>query len=198
MSVLLLYLFVAVGLMDKYELYPATTKDPETLNPHWSAVLLFLIGMGVFLFLGRWLVKRSAAYPPTPAGGMIKSFGLFVVGLAGIYVLALNPFSLLFFIPLLFWLLIGVRKGSGRLLDILFFLLGGLVVYFLFYFFGFMIQRMNFAVLWYIMIMFSIQEISFLTALVITAIIAAGLAMIVNPPLKVEEKSSVAVSPAGV
>ncbi len=198
MSVLLLYLFVAVGLMDKYELYPATTKDPETLNPHWPAVLMFLAGMGVFLFLGRWLVKRSAAYPPTPAGGMIKSFGLFVVGLAGIYVLALNPFSLLFFIPLLFWLLIGVRKGSGRLLDILFFLLGGLVVYFLFYFFGFMIQRMNFAVLWYIMIMFSIQEISFLTALVITAIIAAGLAMIVNPPLKAEQKTSVAVSPAGV
>jgi hypothetical protein len=48
------------------------------------------------------------------------------------------------------------------------------------------------------MMMFSIQEVSFLTALAITAIIAAGLAMIVNPPLKTEEKAEVAVSPAGV
>jgi hypothetical protein len=197
-SVLLLYLLVAVGLMDKYDLYPATTKDPETLNPHWPAVILFLVGMGVFLFLGRRLVRRSAAYPPTPAGGMIKSFGLLVVGLAGIYVLALNPFSLLFFIPLLFWFLIGVRKDAGRILDILFFVLGGLVVYYLFYFFGFIIQHMDFAVLWYMMMMFSIQEVSFLTALAITAIIAAGLAMIVNPPLQAEEKTAVAVSPANV
>lgn len=196
-SVMLLYLFVAVGLMDKYELYPATTKDPETLNPHWPAVILFLLGLGVFLFLGHWLVRRTAAYPPTPARGLIKSFGLFVVGLVGVYVLALNPFSLLFFIPLLFWFLIGVRKGAGRILDILFFLLGGLVVYFLFYFFGFIIQRMGFAVLWYMMMMFSIQEVSFLTALAITAIIAAGLAMIVNPPLKAAERKVTAVSPAG-
>lgn len=195
-SILLLYLFVAVGLMDQYELYPATTRAPETLNPRWPAVILFLTGIGVFMFLGRRLVRRSAVYPPTPVGGMIKSFALFVIGLAGVYVLALNPFSLLFFVPLLFWFLIGVRKGAGRILDILFFLLGGLVVYFLFYFFGFIIQRMDFAVLWYMMMMFSIQEISYITALAVTAIIAAGLTMIVNPPLKAETELKTEINPA--
>ena len=183
-SVLLLYLLVSVRLMDQYDLYPATTKAPETLSPRWPAVILFLVGMGVFIFIGRWLVHRSAVYPPIPGRGMIKSFALFVVGLAGVYVLVLNPFSLLFFIPLLFWFLIGVRKGAGRILDILFLLLGGLVVYFLFYFFGFIIQRMGFAVLWYMMMMFSIQEVSFLTSSAIAAIIAAGLAMVVEPPVR--------------
>ena len=56
------------------------------------------------------------------------------------------------------------------------------MVYALFYFFGFVIQRMNFAVLWYMM-MFSIGEVSFLTALAVTAIIAAGLSMLVKPPM---------------
>ena len=127
----------------------------------------------------------------------MKSFAFFIVGLAGVYVLAANPFSLLFTIPLAFWFLINGRKGGGRLLDILFFLLGGLVVYALFYFFGFTIQHLNFAVLWYMMIMFSIGEIGFLTVLGITATIAAGLAMVVNPPLKSARKAVEATSPAG-
>jgi len=197
-SVSLLYLFVAVGLMDKYVLYPASPRAPEMTNPRWPAVILFLAGIGLFSFIGRWLVRRSAVYPPTPRNGMIKSFALFVVGLAGAYVLVVNPFSLLFFIPLLFWFLIGVRKGGGRILDILFFLLGGLVVYFLFYFFGFIVERIGFYVLWYMMMMFSIQEVSFLTTLAVTAIFAAGLTMIVNPPLMAAEKEALAASPAGV
>lgn len=197
-SILLLYFFVSVGWMDQYELYPATTRAPETLNPRWPAVILFLAGIGAFLSLGRWLVHRSAVYPPSPEGSTIKSFAFFVIGLAGVYVLALNPFSLLFFLPLLFWFFIGVRKGRGRILDILFFLLGGVVVYFLFYFFGFIIQRMGFAVLWYMMMMFSIQEVSFITSLVITAIIAAGLTMIVNPPLKPAKEIAAAASLAEV
>ena len=186
-SVVMLYLFVGVGLMDQYELYPATTKDPETLNPHWPAVILFLVGMALFLTLSRRMMRRLGTYPSAPAHGMIKSFALFIVGLAGVYMLVINPFSLLFFIPILSWFLIGSHKGFGRILDILFFLLGGLMVYFLFYFFGFLIQRMNFAVLWYVMIMFSIREISFLTASVIMAMLAAGLMLIVNPPLKTSE-----------
>jgi len=186
-SILMLYLFVAIGLMDKYEIYPATTKDPETLNPHWPAVILFLLSLGMFLALGRWLVRRFAGNLPAPGFKAVKSFALFVVGLAGVYVLALNPFSLLFFVPLAFWFLINGRQGAGRLLDILFFLLGGLLVYALFYFFGFVIQHTNFAVLWYMMMMFSIGEVSFLTALAVTAIIAAGLSMLVKPPVAAQD-----------
>ena len=112
----------------------------------------------------------------------LKSFALFVIGLGGLYVIAINPFSLLFFLPLLFWFLIRGRKGIGRGLDILFFLLGGLVVYALIYIFGYLTLRYNLAFLWYMLNMFSIRMIGFPTAIMITAVIAAGLTMIVNPP----------------
>lgn len=187
-AVLLLYGMVAVGIMDKYELYPATTKDPATLNPRWPAVIIFLLGLAAFLFIGRRLVRRFAGQATAAEPGPIKSFALFVIGLAGVYVLAINPFSLLFFIPLLFWFLIRGRKGAGRVLDILFLLLGGLMVYALFYFFGFVIQHMNFAVLWYMMMMFSIGEVGPLTALAVTAIIAAGLSMVVSTPRKATQR----------
>lgn len=191
-GVLLLYLFVAVGLMDKYEVYPATTKDPAILNPRWPAVILFLLGIGVFIMLGRWLVRLYTRSESVPSAGSIKSFALFVVGLAALYVLIINSFSLLFFLPLLFWFLIRMRKGAERIIDIFLFLLGGLVVYALFYFFGFTRQHMDFAVLWYMMIMFSIGEVGPLTALAVTAIIAAGLSMIVSLPRKTQVATLVA------
>ena len=107
---------------------------------------------------------------------------MFIVALGGLYLLAINPFSLLFFVPLLFWFLIRGREGFGRVLDIVFFLLGGLVVYALIYIFGFQVLRYNLAFLWYILNMFSIRMIGFPTAAMITAVVAAGLTMIVNPP----------------
>jgi hypothetical protein len=84
---------------------------------------------------------------------------------------------------LFFWFLIGRRDGAARLLDIVLFALGGLVVYALLYFFGFVILRNNFAILWYLMMMmFSIGMVDFPTAVVITATIAAGLSIVVTPP----------------
>ena len=181
-SILLLYLFVALGLMDKYALYPATTKDPEIVNPHWPAVVLFLLGLIAFFTLSRRLVRRYYTNLSSPGFGILKSLALFIIGLGALYILLINPFSLLFLLPTLFWFLINGRKGAGRFLDILLFLLGFLIVYALLYFFGFVIQRSNFAVLWYIMMMFSIKEISFITASAIMAIIAAGLSLVVKVP----------------
>jgi len=141
---------------------------------------LYLLGLGLFLFLGRWLTGRFAGRLPRPAFGALKSFALLVVGLGGVYVILLNPFSLLFFLPLLFWFLIGGRQGLGKALDILFFLLGGLVFYGLFYFFGFVIYDYGFAFAWFMLMMFSIQMTSFWTAAVITAVAGAGLSLVVE------------------
>jgi hypothetical protein len=181
-SILLLYLFVAIGLMDEYHVYPATAKDEPLFEPKWLAVILFLVGLVAFLGIGRKLAGRYGRQLATPTHREIKSFALFIVGLAGVYTLAINPFSSLFFVPLFLWFLIGGREGAARLLDIALFALGGLVVYALFYFFGFVILRNNLAILWYLMTMFSIGMVDFPTAAAITATIAAGLSMIVTPP----------------
>ena len=183
-AIVLTYFMVEIGLMDKYEMYPATPKDEPLFNPRWPAVIIFLAGLGVFLYFGRRLAGRYAEGMSGLTFGQIKSFAFFVIGLGALYILIINPFSLLFLIPLLFWLMIVGRRGFGKVLDIVLFAMGGLVVYTLFYFFGFEILRNGFFVLWYMLMIFSIQEISFFTASVITAIVGAGLSMIVNLPRK--------------
>jgi hypothetical protein len=145
-------------------------------------VILFVVGLAVFLGLGRKMAGRYGARLAELSPSQINSFGLFMTGLAGLYILGINPFSLLFLVPTLLWFLIGGRRGLGKAFDMVLFALGGLVVYVLFYFFGFVILRNDFAILWYLMMMFSIGMISFPTAVAITAIVAAGLSMIVNPP----------------
>lgn len=182
-SIILLYVFVWVGLMDRYHAYPATTKDPALLHPRWPAVILFLLGLGVFFYLGRRLVRDDVNSTKHATHIQIMSLSMFIIGLSGVYVLWLNPFALLFFVPLLFWLLIAGRRGVGKILDLLLFLLGGLVVYALIYVFGFITLRYNLAFLWFMMNMFSVRMISFPTAAMITAIIGAGLALVVNPPI---------------
>jgi hypothetical protein len=181
-SLLLLYALVAVGLMGRYERYPATTKYPDMLSPRWTAVIIFLLGLALFLYLGRFLVRRFASTGSQPAPVQVRSLALLVIGIGTLYILLINPFSLLFAVPVLFWLLIRGRHGLGRLLDLLLFLLGGLVVYGLIYIFGFQILRYNFAFLWYMLNMFSSRMLSFPTASVIFAILAAGLSMVVTPP----------------
>jgi len=181
-SILLLYVFVAVGLMDAYARYPATSKDPLMLYPRWPAVILFVMGLAGFLYLGRRLAARYSDAETSTAAADIKSFSLFVIGLGGLYILVLNPFSLLFLIPVLFWFLIRQRKGAGLALNIVLFALGWLMIYALIYMIGFQILRLGWSILWYLMNMFSIRMISFPTAAVITAIIAAGLAIFVWPP----------------
>jgi hypothetical protein len=180
-SILLLYVFVAVGLMHKYELYVATTKDPEILNPRWSAIILFLLGLTAFLFVGRWLARKYTGALEASAFKSVKSLALLVIGLVGIYILIINPFSLLFLVPTLFWFLIQGRQGPAKIIDIVLFLLGGLLVYALIYVFGFQVLRINLTFLWMFLSMFSIQMIGFGTALVSTAVIAAGLSMLSNP-----------------
>lgn len=179
-SILLLYVFVASGLMLEYDLYPATTKDPDILNPNWLAITLFLLGLASFLFIGRRLARKYAGHLKSPSFKHTKSFASLIIGIVGIYILLVNPFSLLFIMPTLFWFLIRGRQGKTKFIDIVLFLLGGLLVYALIYVFGFQTLRYGFTFLWMFLMMFAIQMIGFGTALISTGVIAAGLMMITN------------------
>ncbi|UCF27950.1 MAG: M28 family peptidase [Chloroflexota bacterium] len=182
-SILLLYLLVAVGVMQEFTSYPGTTKDLSQLNPNWSAVILFLIGLAIFFMIGRWFVRRFAG-DMAPEFGSIKSLGFLIIGIISLFILIIDPFALIFFIPVLFWLLIRGRSGAGRILDVIFFLLGGLMIYALIYFFGFLILRYEFVFLWYFMSAISTGMFSFIDVAAGAAVMAAGLSMIVNPPSK--------------
>jgi hypothetical protein len=209
-SIVLTYGMVAVGIMDKYAAYPATSKDAHIYNPRWEAVIIFLFGLAAFLWLGRWLVARyystglriapglrpsqrrdkgsrspALQHPASPSFLDRKSLAFGVIGIGAVYVMVISPFSLLFFVPLLFWVLIAARKGTGgKALNIVLLILGGLVFYGLFYFFGFVIYDYKFAFAWFMLMMFSIQMTSFWTAAVITAIVGAGLSLAVEPAQK--------------
>lgn len=196
-SGLLLYLLVEVGLMEKFAAYPAVARDPILFNPRWPAVIIYVLGLGLFFWLGRRLAARWQR--EMPAFWQRKSLTLLVVGLGGLYILLLNPFSLLFLVPLLFWFLIKGRQSvAGRVLDWALALAGGLIVYVLLYFFGFVILRNNFAILWYILMMFSIRMVSFWSLAVATAVLSSGLALVVNPPETAVVPSPVSIDADGV
>ncbi len=183
-SVLTTYIFVAVGLMDKYHLYPATSKDAAIYTPKWIAVILWFSVLGFLFIAGRKIATHYLKNVNHTSQNILKQVGFFIIGLCGLYLLWINPFSLIFIIPLLIWVFISGGKGTGKILDSFIFLSGGLFVFVLIYFFGFVIMKNGFSILWYLMMMFSIGMVSFPTAAMIMAVIASGLGMVVNPKYK--------------
>jgi hypothetical protein len=177
LSVGLLYALVALGLLQKFDAYFATTKDPAWTSPRWPAIAVWLLGLALLLIAGRRLARE--AEPPSHDAS--RSLAFLAIGLAALFVAATNPFTLLFTVPCFSWLLIRGRRGFGFALDLLSFALGGLLVYVLIYFFGFVILRIGLNVLWYLMMMFAIPMISPLGAAAIAAILAAGLSLVVRP-----------------
>ncbi len=194
LAVLSLYLMTAVGLLQQFERYFALPKHPVQTNPRWPAVILFLVGIAVFLLLGRKLARRLQTTMPDFKS--IKSLAFFVIGLATLYIAIFNPFSLLLTMPLLFWLLIGGRHGAKYLLDVLFFILGGALLYYLLYTFGFVVLRIDWYILWYVMMMMAVPMVGFATMTVICAIVAAGLSMIVHPPALTQEEKAAPIKAA--
>lgn len=186
-STLLLYLLVEVRLMDEFTSYPGTTKDLSQLNPRWPAVIIFILGTGIFFIIGRWLVRRFNDAGPTAKFGHIKSLAFLIIAIIGLLMLIIDPFALVFLVPVLFWFLIAGRPGLGKILDIFLFLIGGLMLYALIYFFGFLILRYGIVFLWYFISAISTGMFSFLDVAAGAAIMAAGLSMIVNPPAQSTE-----------
>jgi len=189
-SILLLYLLVEVRLMDEFTSYPGTTKDFTQTNPRWPAVIILLIGMGVFFMIGRRLVRRFTGASPAPGFKHIKSLAFLVIALIGLLLLIIDPFALIFFVPLLLWFLIGGRSGFGKILDIFLFLAGGLMLYALIYFFGFLILRYGIVFLWYFISAISTGMFSFVDVAGGAAIMAAGLSMLINPPANTSEEEA--------
>ncbi len=184
-SILLLYAMVEAGLLDRYALYFATPKDPALTSPRWPAIGLYVVGLGLLF----WVCRRGAGRAHAgggPAHGDVRSLAAGVCALGGVYILVFNPFSLVFLAPCLVWLGIRGRRGPAWWIDLAIFLAGGLVVYGLLYYFGFVILRIGWAVLWYLMNMFSIPMVNFPTALVVGAILASGLSLIVRPARRAE------------
>jgi hypothetical protein len=177
-----LYLMVAVGLLDTYARYPATTKDPLLYYPRWPAVILFLASLSVFFVLGRRLARRVYISIGAVQDSETRSLGYLALAVSAAYILAVNPFALLFMLPCLFWLLMWKRKGPAAVFNIVLFALGGLLVYATVYMFGFVVLTLNWAFLWYMLNMFSTRMIPIGTMVVTTAIVAAGLSLLVPVP----------------
>ena len=181
----------AVGELQKFERYFSTQKDPAFYNPRWPAVILFLVGLALFLYAGH---KPAGRFQTSqPAYLSVKSLAFSIIGLATFYIAIFNAFSLLLTVPLFFWLLIRGRRGPAFAIDILFFVLGCSLLIYLLYTFGFVILRIDWLVLWYIMMMMAVPMVGFVTMAVITAIVAAGLSLIVHAPALETEPSETSV-----
>ena len=182
-ALLLLYVFVVIGLMEKSAIDAASSENPVLVNPRWLVIILWLVGLGELLQLGRRLAGLYMADRAIPSFKQVKSLALLAGGLGAIYVSFNNPVSSLLMIPALLWLFIGGRSGAGRILDWLLLLASGLMIYLVAYFSGSPLLRIDLAALWVLMTMFSVQMISFLSGAIVMIIIAAGLSLLVRPPI---------------
>lgn len=172
-SVLLLYGLTAIDLLDSYHLYPAAVRDPALVQPKWLGVAYFLGGLGTFLAAGRQFTRR----PPAPGLAQRRGLAFLVLGLCAALVLLMNPLSLLLLVPAASWLLVSGRRA----LDIPLFLLGTAPLCALLYYLGSVVLHIGPYVLWYLLLMLSSGMIPLPAAALGTAVLAAGLSLVVPP-----------------
>ncbi|MFZ5827477.1 MAG: M28 family metallopeptidase [Bacillota bacterium] len=107
----LLKLLPEVGLMVKYELYPATQKDPVLDNPQWLPVLLVV----ATVLLGLWVIGRESDWLRGPESGWEeRRLGLLTALLGLILVVwAFGAgFAAVSFLTLPAYLWLGIRPGA--------------------------------------------------------------------------------------
>ncbi len=180
-SLLILYLFVAIGLIDDYDVYPATFNDPAIQRPQIMILLLWAIALGELFQIGRRLTALYLQDRSKISFAQVKSLALLVVGLGTGTVLMVNPMSIILLIPLVAWLFIGGRHGWGKLLDLVLLLLGASLVVMLLIYLDYQVLENSIAVFWTFLLLVSIRTIPFTSAVFITAFVAAGLSLVIPP-----------------
>jgi len=178
-SVGLLYLLVALGMLDAWELYPATSKDPALTSPRWPGLVAWAVGTAIALWTSWRLAGWCLRGMPKPCPRVASVLSFTVLSAAAAAIATTVPFALIFVVPTLAWTAIGARQRLGRLADVALLLSGGAVVFAMLYVMGFQVLRIGPYILWYLAMMFSGGMIAFPAAALIVAIVAAGLALVV-------------------
>jgi hypothetical protein len=125
---IVLLILPEIGLMVKYELYPATMKDPVLYNPQWVALLLTygsMVVVGVIVAFSPLFKKSGKDHAGERAFLMAALSGIVLV------TMVVNGFSasLLLFLPAVLWIWIGPGKSAIRTVANLVLLLLGTAVF---------------------------------------------------------------------
>ena len=180
-GLLFLYLAAVVNLILRFDYYPAPPKDPALFEISWAAFVLFLLVIALLILLTRWLKKKI---PAAKVQGRLAA--LTVLSILALLVFLKNPFSLLFLLPVLyFWPLISPHSSLfGKLMNLIFFLLGGSVLLYFLYLYSFQIF-VGWYMSWYFLQMLAFKMIAYHAAIAGIAAIAAGITLL-------EERKAVA------
>ncbi len=99
------YLLVSFNFLQRYELYPATPKDPFLTDPHWTSIAI-VIAAFMLTWVGVLLARRRVASLRRPDFTGSKAVCLDVLFTAGLVALVLNGFAASLFLapPALLWI----------------------------------------------------------------------------------------------
>jgi hypothetical protein len=147
-----LYGLTSAGVLTRYELYPATPKDPFLYSVP-SQVIVPLVGV---LLMGYIIVRILRLFFPSPPAGFATSKRVLCVWmfLLVIWALYLNPFAMWFFLgPLAYSFMLLQRPTSwtARAANAALLVWGALPLAVLLYFFGREIY-LGWRILWYLVL----------------------------------------------
>jgi hypothetical protein len=147
-----LYGLTSAGILTRYELYPATPKDPFLYSLP-SQVIIPLVGV---LLMGYIIVRILRLFLPPAAQNFATAKRIFCVWmfLLVVWALYLNPFAMWFFLGPLAYAFMLLQRPTGwaaRVANAGLLLLGALPLVVLLYFFGREIY-LGWRILWYLVL----------------------------------------------
>jgi hypothetical protein len=147
-----LYGLTSAGVLTRYELYPATAKDPFLYN---VPLQVFIPLLGVLL-MGYIIVRILRLFLPSAPHDFATSKRIFCVWLfiLVVWALYLNPFAMWFFLGPLAYAFMLLQRPSGwasRATNAALLLLGAVPLVLLLYFFGREVY-LGWRILWYLVL----------------------------------------------